>query len=57
MAKRKREATPESIFETEKKLKKSANVVLKEAKEIEKNKIKNGYNWIKLNNKTFVLKK
>jgi hypothetical protein len=57
MAKRKREATPESIFETEKKLKKSANVVLKEAKEIEENKIKNGYNWSKINNKTFVLKK
>lgn len=57
MAKKKREATPESIFETEKKLKRKANVVLKEAKEIEEDKIKNGYNWKRIDSKTIILKK
>ena len=57
MAKKKREATPESIFETEKKLKRKANVVLKEAKEIEEDKIKNGYNWKRIDIKTIILKK
>ncbi len=47
----------ETIFETEKRLKRKANVLLKEAKEKEAIKIKNGYRWVSIDNKTKVLRK
>ncbi len=47
----------ESIFETEKRQKRNATVVLKEAKKTEAEKIKNGFHWVALDNKTMVLRK
>ena len=47
----------ESIFETEKRLKRKANVILKEAKEAEAVKLKNGYHWVIIDSKTTVLRK
>jgi len=47
----------ETIFETEKRLKRKANILLKEAKEKEAIKIKNGYRWVSIDNKTKVLRK
>jgi hypothetical protein len=47
----------ETIFETEKRIKRKANVLLKEAKEKEVIKIKNGYRWVSIDNKTKALRK
>lgn len=43
MTKKQPDPIIESIFETEKRLKRKANVILKEAKEAEAVKLKNGY--------------
>lgn len=47
----------ETIFETEKRLKRKANIVLKEAKEADAVKLKNGYHWVIIDSKTTVLRK
>jgi len=47
----------ETIFETEKRLKRKATVVLKEAKENEKIKLQNGFAWVTIDAKTRVLRK
>ena len=47
----------ESIFETEKRLKRKANIILKEAKEAEAVKLKNGFHWVIIDSKTTVLRK
>lgn len=47
----------ETIFETEKRLKRKANVVLRQAKKIEAVKIKSGYHWVTIDAKTKVLRK
>ena len=47
----------ESIFETEKRQKRKAIIVLKEAKKAEDEKIKNGFHWVALDSKTMVLRK
>ncbi len=47
----------ETIFETEKRLKRKANVILKEAKETEAVKLKNGFHWVIIDRKTTVLRK
>lgn len=47
----------ESIFETEKRLKRKATLILKEAKETEAVKLKNGYHWVIIDSKTTVLRK
>lgn len=47
----------ETIFETEKRLKRKANILLKEAKEKEAIKIKNGFRWVTIDDKTKVLRK
>lgn len=47
----------ESIFETEKRLKRKANLILKEAKEAEAVKLKNGFHWVIIDSKTTVLRK
>ena len=47
----------ESIFETEKRQKRKATIVLKEAKKTEAEKIKNGFHWVALDSKTMVLRK
>lgn len=47
----------ESIFETEKRLKRKASVVLKEAKKVEAEKLKNGFHWVIIDDKTTVLRK
>lgn len=47
----------ETIFETEKRLKRKATVILKEAKENEKIKLQNGYGWVTIDAKTRVLRK
>jgi hypothetical protein len=51
------ETLTETIFETEKRLKRKANVILKEAKEAEKKKLKNGWHWVSIDAKTTVLRK
>lgn len=56
MSKQQPEPIIESIFETEKRLKRKANVVLEEAKETEAVKLKNGWHWVTLDNKTTVLR-
>ena len=47
----------ETIFETEKRLKRKANLILKEAKEAEAVKLKNGFHWVIIDSKTTVLRK
>lgn len=47
----------ESIFETEKRLKRKATLILKEAKETEAVKLKNGFHWVIIDSKTTVLRK
>jgi hypothetical protein len=47
----------ETIFETEKRLKRKATVILKEVKEKEKIKLKSGYTWVIIDPKTRVLRK
>jgi hypothetical protein len=47
----------ESIFETEKRLKRKATLILKEAKEAEAVKLKNGFHWVIIDSKTTVLRK
>jgi len=47
----------ESIFENENRLKRKANVVLKEAQEMETVKLKNGFQWVIIDSKTTVLRK
>jgi len=47
----------ETIFETEKRLKRKASVVLAEAKQIEAVKLKSGFHWISIDSKTTVLRK
>ena len=47
----------ETIFETEKRLKRKANIVLEEAKETEAVKLKNGFHWVIIDSKTTVLRK
>ena len=57
MTKKQPDPIIESIFETEKRLKRKANVILKEAKEAEAVKLKNGYHWVIIDSKTTVLRK
>ena len=47
----------ETIFETEKRLKSRANIILQKAKEAEKIKLQNGYCWVIIGDKTTVLRK
>jgi hypothetical protein len=47
----------ETIFETQKRLKRKASVILKEVKELEAIKLKNGYHWVIIDSKTTVLRK
>ena len=47
----------ETIFETEKRLKSRATVILQKAKENEKIKMQNGYHWVIIDDKTTVLRK
>jgi hypothetical protein len=47
----------ETIFETQKRLKRKASVILKEVKETEAMKLKNGYHWVMIDSKTTVLRK
>lgn len=47
----------ETIFETEKRLKSRANILLKQVKENEKIKLKNGFHWVIIDSKTTVLRK
>jgi hypothetical protein len=47
----------ETIFETEKRLKRKANLILKEVKEAEAVKLKNGFHWVIIDSKTTVLRK
>jgi hypothetical protein len=47
----------ETIFETEKRLKRKATVILKEAKKVEAEKLKNGFHWVMIDSKTSVLRK
>lgn len=47
----------ETIFETEKRLKSRAIVILQKAKEKEKIKLQNGYHWVIIDDKTTVLRK
>lgn len=47
----------ETIFENEKRLKRKATVVLKEVKEFEALKLKNGFRWVIIDSKTTVLRK
>ena len=47
----------ETIFETENRLKRKATVILKEAKKVEAEKLKNGFHWVIIDNKTSVLRK
>ena len=47
----------ETIFETEKRLKRKANIILKEVKEAEAVKLKNGFHWVIIDSKTTVLRK
>ena len=53
------EADPiiETIFETEKRLKRRATVILQKAKENEKIKLQNGFHWVIIDSKTTVLRK
>ena len=57
MTKKQPDPIIESIFETEKRLKRKANVILKEAKEAEAVKLKNGFHWVIIDSKTTVLRK
>lgn len=57
MTKKQPDPIIESIFETEKRLKRKANVILKEAKEAEAIKLKNGFHWVIIDSKTTVLRK
>lgn len=57
MEKKQPEPIIETIFETESRLKRKANVVLKEAQEMETVKLKNGFHWVIIDNKTTVLRK
>jgi len=57
MKKKQPEPIIETIFETEKRLKRKATTVLKEAKEAEAVKLKSGFHWVALDNKTTVLRK
>ena len=57
MTKKQPEPIIESIFETEKRLKRKANVILKEAKQAEAVKLKNGFHWVIIDSKTTVLRK
>jgi len=54
-----KEADPiiETIFETEKRLKSRANILLKQVKENEKIKLQNGFHWVIIDSKTTVLRK
>lgn len=47
----------ETIFETEKRLKRKANLILKEVKEAEAVKLKNGFHWVIIDSKATVLRK
>lgn len=47
----------ETIFETEKRLKLKAPVVLKKVKETDAEKLKNGWHWVNIDAKTRVLRK
>ncbi len=51
------EPITETIFETEKRLKRKASVVLAEAKQIEAVKLKSGFHWVSIDSKTTVLRK
>ena len=57
MEKKHPEPIIETIFETESRLKRKANVVLKEAQEMEAVKLKNGFHWVIIDSKTTVLRK
>ena len=54
---RRKDPNKESIFVEEKKLKASGKDLLIEAKNQEAEKIKKGYHFVALNNRTMVLKK